>query len=362
MMMMMMSKSPEDLRIDSISNDPLTISTVCPTWKLYENPFYTNNRTAPQYPSQNQIHQAHHSEGNKSCDHKGNQIHRLQLPISTRKIAASFWDLTFIRPFMESEIELARAKILELKEELEQERKARKRAESMNKKLVRELLEARKGGESLEWLCEELAREISSGKAEMDRMNKDMDEERKMLRMAEVLREERVQMKLADAKLLLEEKLYMCGLELEGSKCCKTEAMSETVVGGIPNVKDGKQTKTASNGDTGTSSNHNHQSSASGDDMKSARSNDRNSSNIGFGYIPSSSASGNQRRASPEPENPHIKRGIKGFVEFPKVVRAMGSKSRHLGTKLECQKGQIRILLKQKSPIRSTPPTLLPAN
>jgi hypothetical protein len=42
-------------------------------------------------------------------------------------------------------------------------------------------------------------------------------------------------------------------------------------------------------------------------------------------------------RASPEPENPHIKRGMKGFVEFPRVVRAIGSKNKHRGTKLECQ-------------------------
>uniref|UniRef100_A0A0V0H1Z1 Putative ovule protein n=1 Tax=Solanum chacoense TaxID=4108 RepID=A0A0V0H1Z1_SOLCH len=60
-----------------------------------------------------------------------------------------------------------------------------------------------------------------------------------------------------------------------------------------------------------------------------------------------------RRNHSQEAENPHIKRGIKGFVEFPKVVRAISSKSRHWGTKLECQKAQLRILLKQKCPIRS---------
>ncbi|KAH0735548.1 hypothetical protein KY285_011255 [Solanum tuberosum] len=60
-----------------------------------------------------------------------------------------------------------------------------------------------------------------------------------------------------------------------------------------------------------------------------------------------------RRNHSQEAENPHIKRGIKGFVKFPKVVRAISSKSRHWDTKLECQKAQLRILLKQKCPIRS---------
>ncbi|PPD96338.1 hypothetical protein GOBAR_DD06650 [Gossypium barbadense] len=60
-----------------------------------------------------------------------------------------------------------------------------------------------------------------------------------------------------------------------------------------------------------------------------------------------------QRKAPTETENPHIKREIKGFVEFPRAVRTVGSKSRHWGSKLECQKAQLRVLLKQKSPIRS---------
>ncbi|KAK8569792.1 hypothetical protein V6N13_046836 [Hibiscus sabdariffa] len=67
-----------------------------------------------------------------------------------------------------------------------------------------------------------------------------------------------------------------------------------------------------------------------------------------------SSAAAVHRKASPETENPHIKRGIKGFVEFPRGVRAMnGSKTRQWGSKLECQKAQLSVLLKHKSPTRS---------
>ncbi|CBI34596.3 unnamed protein product, partial [Vitis vinifera] len=194
---------------------------------------------------------------------------------------------------MDSELDIARAQIIELKAELEFERKARKKVESMNKRLAKDLNEERRGREAMERVCEVLAKEISSDKAEISWMKREIEEERKMLRMAEVLREERVQMKLADAKFLLEEKL----LELEVTK----QTQKPTC-------------------------------------------NDSNA------VVPSMAI---QRRASPETENPHIKRGIKGFVEFPRVVRAIGSRSRHLGTKLECQKAQLRILLKQKNPIRS---------
>ncbi|OMP02816.1 hypothetical protein COLO4_10812 [Corchorus olitorius] len=201
---------------------------------------------------------------------------------------------------MDSELDFARAEIIDLKAELEFERKARKKAESLNKRLGKELVEERRGREALEKVCEQLAREISLFKSEIDRMKKEFEEERKMLRMAEVLREERVQMKMAEAKILFEEKLS----ELEETKLQKNKEDKANL--------SGKFSSTA---------------------------------------VTSSMAI--QRKASPEAENPHIKRGIKGFVEFPRVVRAIGSKSRHWGSKLECQKAQLRILLKQKSPIRS---------
>lgn len=236
---------------------------------------------------------------------------------------------------MESELEMARAKITELKAELEQERKARKRAESLNKKLAREVSEARKGREAVERLCEEFAKQVSSEKAEMNRMQRDMEEERKMLRMAEVLREERVQMKLNEAKLLLEDKLS----ELEAIRVCSSSNPKEQEEDRIM-ILNGQNDKAVST------------TSAGGEDIKSCVLVEKSACN--YNNIGSNHPSGaTQRRASPEPENPHIKRGIKGFVEFPKVVRALGSKSRHLGTKLECQKSQLRILLKQRTPIRS---------
>ncbi|KAL8520558.1 hypothetical protein ACS0TY_011185 [Phlomoides rotata] len=283
MMVMMKIKTPPN-------------TSASPTWKLYENPFYISHHK-PQ-------------EQDYSVDHK--QIHTLQLPVSARKIAASFWDLTFIRPFTESELEMARAQISELKAELECERKSRKKMEYLNKRIGRELCEERKGREALERVCEQLAKEISADKAEIARMKKEMDEERKMLRTAEVIREERVQMKLAEAKILFEERLS----QLEVSNKMGIESSSSKKV--------------------------NYQERTFGEKIRFVLGEKMSTTSVNSVAIM-------QREA----ENPHIKRGIKGFVEFPKVVRAIGCRSsKHLGSKLECQKAQLKILLKQKGPVR----------
>lgn len=240
---------------------------------------------------------------------------------------------------MESEHEVSRGQIVRLKAELECERKARKKMESLNKKLARELCEERKGREALERVCQDLAKEVSFDKAEFDRMKKEMEEERKMLRVSEVIREERVQMKLSEAKLLLEEKL----LEFEDAKRIQIESSSFK-----------KEEKNQEN-----DIDHYQTTSASGVTNRGLKTMDK----IRFVLTdkPSCNNTDNngklqpmliQRRASPEPENPHIKRGIKGFVEFPKVVRAIGCRSKHMGTKLECQKAQLNLLLKQKGPVR----------
>ncbi|CAA6671946.1 unnamed protein product [Spirodela intermedia] len=125
------------------------------------------------------------------------------------------------------ELEKATAAIDELKEALARERKNRRRTEMVNSKLVSELAEAelaakrhlhecekeRKARELVEEVCDELAKEIGEDKAELEALRREaagvrdeVEEERKMLQMAEVWREERVQMKLMGAKLALEEK------------------------------------------------------------------------------------------------------------------------------------------------------------
>ncbi|XP_042517874.1 uncharacterized protein LOC122091796 [Macadamia integrifolia] len=120
-----------------------------------------------------------------------------------------------------------RAIIDDVKDDLNRERKNRQRLEIVNSKLVNELAEAKlsakrfmqeyekekKSRELMEEVCDELAKEIGEDKTEVEslkresmKIREEVDEERRMLQMAEVWREERVQMKLVDAKLTLEEK------------------------------------------------------------------------------------------------------------------------------------------------------------
>lgn len=292
--MMMINDTSITLENQTNHEPTTTTSTSISTsmWKLYENPFYNIHRSRKQF---------HH--------------------IHNHKLATSYWDVRFIGPVMGSELDRAKAKIVELKAELEFERKAMKKLENVNMKLAKELAEERQERENLERVCEELGKKILENKEEMSKMKREMGEERKMLRMAEVFREERVQMKLSEAKFLLQEKI----LELEQNKLIQDQPQIENSA--PDSLKSGDFSR---------------------EEVKFV-SEDKLNCNCDKKAV-----FVNQRKPSPEPENPHIKRGIKGFVEFRKVTRAIGSRNGHLGTKFECQKTQLSSLLKQKSPMRSS--------
>lgn len=120
-----------------------------------------------------------------------------------------------------------RAVIDDCENQISRERKKGQKLELLNYKLVNELSnvkssakqfrkdyeEEQKAREVMEEVCNELAYKVAEDKAEVEtfktesiRIQEEMEEERKMLQMAEVWREERVQMKLIDAKLALEDK------------------------------------------------------------------------------------------------------------------------------------------------------------
>ncbi|KAL6843119.1 hypothetical protein ACP4OV_026832 [Aristida adscensionis] len=120
-----------------------------------------------------------------------------------------------------------RALLEDMKADLEHEKKNRRQLETINLKLVDELKEVKMAAKQLlqeydneqktreltEEVCNKLVREIEEYKAEIEALKQDslklrgeVDEDRKLLQMAEVWREERVQMKLVDAKLTLEAK------------------------------------------------------------------------------------------------------------------------------------------------------------
>ncbi|KAL4309991.1 hypothetical protein GQ457_01G015150 [Hibiscus cannabinus] len=111
--------------------------------------------------------------------------------------------------------------------ELEVERKLRRRFESLNKKLGKELAETKtsllksvkelenekRTREVIEQVCDELARDISEDKAEMEelrresaKVHEEVEKEREITQLADVLCEQRVRSKLSGGKYRLEEK------------------------------------------------------------------------------------------------------------------------------------------------------------
>ncbi|KAL8129977.1 hypothetical protein V2J09_019132 [Rumex salicifolius] len=117
--------------------------------------------------------------------------------------------------------------VLSVSRELEVEKKLRRQTERLNKTLGRELADTkdklhkamedlgceRRAREILEQTCDELAiglgedgNEVKELKRECDKVREETERERQMLQLADVLREERVQMKLADARYEYEEK------------------------------------------------------------------------------------------------------------------------------------------------------------
>ncbi|CAN1177900.1 Protein BRANCHLESS TRICHOME [Linum perenne] len=291
------------------SHDLIIPTTSSPTWKLYRNPFFNDNS------------------------------HHLQQRTATHFLHPSrnaFSDMEENRVDV-----LARAQIKELKAELDYERRSRKKVEILNKKLARELAEERRGRATLVKVCENLARKITVDKAEIDRTKIEIEEERKMLRMAEVLREERVQMKLSDARIIWDEK--MSELRLASGD---TESASAAIE---RNWELGLVQKADESEEIGIGGQCYKKVMVGGDKWWDEVSGSRER------VVTTSDISGGGGIGSIE--NPHIRRGIKGFVEFPRTVNrnnvGMKSSSKHWGTKLECQRAQMRIQLKQRSPIRS---------
>ena len=115
----------------------------------------------------------------------------------------------------------------DMKADLDHEKKNRRQVETINLKLVDELKEVkmaannllqeydneRKTRELTEEVCNKLVREVEEYKSDIEVLKRDslklreeVDEDKKLLQMAEVWREERVQMKLVDARLTLEDK------------------------------------------------------------------------------------------------------------------------------------------------------------
>lgn len=125
------------------------------------------------------------------------------------------------------EQEKVREAISHVVEELEVERKLRRQTERLNKKIAKEMadvkashlkiskeLETEKMGKDiLEQICDEMGKGIGEDRARLEELKREsakvrdeVEKEREMLQFADVLRKERVHMKLSEARYELQEK------------------------------------------------------------------------------------------------------------------------------------------------------------
>lgn len=125
------------------------------------------------------------------------------------------------------EREVVEAAIESIAGELDVERKLRRRLESLNKKLGRELAETKasllkvvkeletekRAREIIEKVCDELARDVDEDKSKIEKQRRastkdcrEVEREKEMMQLTDMLREERAQKKLSAAKYQHEEK------------------------------------------------------------------------------------------------------------------------------------------------------------
>ncbi|MED6169192.1 hypothetical protein PIB30_019305 [Stylosanthes scabra] len=145
------------------------------------------------------------------------------------------------------ERERIREAVTRIAQDLEVEKKLRRQTEKLNKKIAREMAGAKasylkvskdlerekRAKEIFQQVCDELAKGIGEDREQVEKLKmesakvrQEVEKEREMLQIADVLREERVQMKLSEAKYQYEEKnavLEKLRNELEGFMRTKEE-------------------------------------------------------------------------------------------------------------------------------------------
>ncbi|WVZ57642.1 hypothetical protein U9M48_008002 [Paspalum notatum var. saurae] len=290
-----------------------------PPWKLYHNPHYSPHDTLHRCPCSS-------SSPSPRFSCHGRKIPEPPSPM----IIAPDDDEDEVLELdgygaMSSELELCVARIRGLRAELDLERRMRRKAEALSEALATELAEERRRGEAERRALRE---EAGAARAEADRVLEDVEEERRMLRVAELWREERVQMKLADARAAMEEKM---------------REVDDAVAGALHGAYDDDAAAAAA-GD------NNRSTCSSPDAGKSPCSSSQQQ-----GRQSPSRSQHHRREPNSGGENPHIRRGIKGFVEFPRAVRVRPrdrdrDERVDLVSNLECQRAQLRVLMRHRSP------------
>jgi hypothetical protein len=214
--------------------------------------------------------------------------------------------------------------VRELRVELEVERRMRRKAEAVSEVLAVELEEERRRRGAAEAECRRMRGEVGEMRAEVERALEEVDDERRMLRVAELWREERVQMKLADAKAAMEEALR----EIAAASAATAIADDDNSSGGGGGGGGGGGSPTTTSKSSPTSQQISQATSGGQPQLQ------------------------HRREVAGGGENPHIARGIKGFVEFPRAVRVRLPREERvdLVSNLECQRAQLRTLSRHRNP------------
>ncbi|CAK8531082.1 unnamed protein product [Lathyrus sativus] len=263
----------------------------------------------------------------------------------------------------------------ELEEKLARERRNRERMKFLNAKLLQELDKANESSdrfrknyekekrkrELTEKVCDELNNHIEEDKGEIEKLMreameiyKEVEEEREMTKMIELWREERVQMKLDDAKNLLEEK-YNQMVELiaylqrflrsKGDEICNDEIEDARLIEQAVESVNIRQILE-----------HSYNFSKSDDVFPIY---EECSEETGMLY---SSPASNRLRScridektisiegtSRDNNNPHITRGMKGCIEWPKGIKTNSKVIIPLEERVKSQKSQLQHILKPKA-------------
>ncbi|PNX87406.1 hypothetical protein L195_g043494 [Trifolium pratense] len=271
----------------------------------------------------------------------------------------------------------------ELKDKLARERRNSEKMEFLNTKLLRELDVANKSAERFmknyekerrkrkltEEMCDELEKKIGKDKANLDKlmrdsikMYKDVEEEREMMRITDQWREDRVQMKLADAKDLLEEKYNQMVKLIAYLQTFLRSRGDEVNNNEIEDARLIKQMVESVNIRQIVELSYNF--SKSDDNVFPIY--EECSEKVGTGYSPSLAYNQQPCRDYVEGSfkqfellkegnstnhniNPHITRGMQGCIEWQKCIPKTISKVIPLEERVKNQKSQLQHILKPKS-------------
>lgn len=305
----------------------------------------------------------------------------------------------------------------ELKDKLTRERRSRERMELLNTKLLHELDVANKSTAQFmknyekekrerkltEEVCGELAKQIGEDKTKIEKLMRDsikiykeVEEEREMMQVTEQWREVRVQMKLDDAKSVLEEKYnQMVELiaylqmflrsrgneanhkEIEDARLIKQAVESVNIQqilelsynfsksddvfpiyeecrekAGMEYSPASNQVTSCINDETTISHTKYSQHRMECDKQKECNMIGETTTSLCKDYVEGSLKHFEllkQANSTDHNINPHIARGMKGCIEWPRVIPKPNSKVIPLEERVKSQKSQLQHILKPKA-------------